>query len=187
RVAGARRRSIRSDSGGESEESVADRHVDGRSGARHRRTDRLRVALRGDRSAPASHEAPTEVRSINVNKGTAAPEAFTVNIDRILKRIADLEADIVQAQDANAVLLKRNEALQAERDQHAARVEALTAEGARLAEHHTLADEMAQRTEKQLREELQRRELQLKELQDNHAKKITMSQRTPSSAKDNSE
>jgi chromosome segregation ATPase len=131
----------------------------------------------------ASHQAPTEVRSINVAKTTPAPEAFTVNVDRILKRIADLEADIVKAQDANAVLLKRNDALQAERDQHAARIETLASESARLAEHRTLADEMAQRTEKQLREELQRRELQLKELQDNHAKTITMSERTLSSEK----
>lgn len=129
----------------------------------------------------ATHEAPPEVRSINVNK--AAPEAFTVNIDRILKRIADLEADIVKAQDANAVLLKRNDALQAERDQHAARVEALTAEGARLAEHRTLADEMGQRTEKQLREELQRQEKHLKELQTNHAKTVADGERTLNSEK----
>jgi chromosome segregation ATPase len=131
----------------------------------------------------ASHQAPTEVRSINVARSAPAPEAFTVNVDRILKRIADLEADIVKAQDANAVLLKRNEALQAERDQHAARIEALTAEGARLAEHRTLADEMAQRTEQQLRDELQRREMQLQEMQDSHAKTITMSERTLSSEK----
>jgi chromosome segregation ATPase len=129
----------------------------------------------------ATHEAPPEVRSINVNK--AAPEAFTVNIDRILKRIADLEADIVKAQDANAILLKRNDALQTERDQHAARVEALTAEAARLAEHRTLADEMAQRTEKQLREELQRQEKHLKELQANHAKSVADAERTLNSEK----
>src|SRR6185369_13876539 len=125
----------------------------------------------------ASHQAPTEVRSINVARTAPAPEAFTVNIDRILKRIADLEADIVKAQDANALLLKRNDALQAERDQHAARIEALASEGARLAE------QMAQRTEKQLREELQRREVQLKDLQDNHAKTVTMSERTLSTEK----
>jgi chromosome segregation ATPase len=131
----------------------------------------------------ASHEASTEVRAINVHKSTPAPEAFTVNIDRILKRIADLEADIVKAQDANAVLLKRNEALQVERDQHAARIEALTAEGARLAEHRTLADEMAQRTEKQLREEVRRQELQLKELQVSHATTVAASERTLNSEK----
>jgi len=112
----------------------------------------------------ATHEGPVEVRSINVNRDAAArKEGVTVNVDRILKRIADLEADIVKAQDANAVMLTRNEALQAERDEHAARVEALKAEQARLAEHRALAEEMAQRSQKQLRDEVQRLEERLKE------------------------
>lgn len=131
----------------------------------------------------ATHESTTEVRGINVNREAPAPEAFTVNIDRILKRIADLEADIVMAQDANAVLLKRNEALQTERDQNAARIEALTAEHARLSEHRTLADEMAQRTEKQLREDLQRHQTQIKELRDTHAAATSLAGRTLASEK----
>lgn len=131
----------------------------------------------------ATHESSVEVRSINVNREAPAPEAFTVNIDRILKRIADLEADIVMAQDANAVLLKRNEALQVERDQHAARVEALTGEHARLTEHRTLAEEMAQRTEKQLREDLQRHQAQIKELRDTHATATALAGRTLASEK----
>jgi len=131
----------------------------------------------------ATHESPVEVRSINVNKGGPAPEAFTVNVDRILKRIADLEADIVKAHDANAALQKRNETLQAERDQHAARIDALTSESARVAEHRTLAEEMAQRTEKQLREDLHRYEMQLKELQGNHAKALAANERALSGEK----
>ena len=131
----------------------------------------------------ATHEAPVEVRSINVNKAPPAPEAFTVNVDRILKRIADLEADIVKAHDANAALQKRNETLQAERDQHAARIDALTIESARVAEHRTLAEEMAQRTEKQLREDLHRYEMQLKELQGNHAKALAANERSLSGEK----
>ncbi len=111
----------------------------------------------------ATHEAAVEVRSINLNRDVPAAEGFTVNIDRILKRIADLETDIVKAHDANAVMQKRNEALQAERDQHAARVETLMAEQARLAEHRALAEEMAHRSEHQLREEVQRLEARLKE------------------------
>jgi chromosome segregation ATPase len=111
----------------------------------------------------ATHEASVEVRSINVNRDAPTKEAFTVNVDRILKRIADLEADIVTAQQANAVLQKRNETLQAERDQHAARVDALMSEQARLAEHRALAEEMSQRSEKQLREEVQRLEARVKE------------------------
>jgi chromosome segregation ATPase len=134
----------------------------------------------------ATHEAPTEVRAINVNKAAvAAPatEAFTVNIERILKRIADLEADIVKAHDANSILHKRIEALQVERDQQAARVDALTAEHARLSEHRTLAQEMAQRTEKQLREDLQRHQTQVKELQENHAKALGIAERALSNEK----
>lgn len=111
----------------------------------------------------ATHEAPVEVRGINVNRETPKAEAFTVNIDRILKRIADLEADIVKAHDANAVLIKRNDALQTERDQHSTRVAALTAEQSRLAEHRALAEEMAQRSEKQLRDEVQKLEARLKD------------------------
>ena len=129
----------------------------------------------------ATHEAPTEVRAINVNKSAlAAPvtEAFTVNIDRILKRIADLEADIVKAHDANAILHKRIEALQLERDQHAARIDTLTSEHARLTESRTLAEEIAQRTEKQLREDSQRHETQVKELKESHAKVLSVAERT---------
>ena len=111
----------------------------------------------------ATHESPVEVRSINVNRDAPAAEAFTVNIDRILKRIADLEADIVKAHDANAVLIKRNDALQAERDQHAARIEALTAEQSRLAEQRALAEEMTQRSQKQLRDEVQKLEARVKD------------------------
>jgi chromosome segregation ATPase len=111
----------------------------------------------------ATHEAPVEVRSVNVKREAPKSEAFTVNIDRILKRIADLEADIVKAHDANAVMVKRNESLQAERDQQAARLDALTAEQARLAEQRALAEEMAQRSEKQLREEVQKLEARIKD------------------------
>jgi len=111
----------------------------------------------------ATHEGPVEVRSINVNRDTPKSEAFTVNVDRILKRIADLEADIVTAHEANALLQKRNDSIQAERDQHAARVDALTAEQSRLAEHRALAEEMTQRSEKQLRDELQKLEARIKD------------------------
>src|SRR5687768_3378456 len=126
----------------------------------------------------ATHEAPTEVRGMNVAKAAPAPEAFTVNIDRILKRIADLESDIVKAHDANAILHKRIEALQLERDQHAARIDTLTSEHARLTESRTLAEEMAQRTEKQLREDSQRHETQVKELKESHAKVLSVAERT---------
>ena len=131
----------------------------------------------------ATHEAAVEVRSINVTREGPAPEALTVNVDRILKRIADLEGDIVMAHDANAVLQKRNDALLTERDQYSARLEALTTEHARLVEHRTLAEEMAQRTEKQLRGDAQRLETQIRELNDGHAKSLALAERALGSEK----
>ncbi len=131
----------------------------------------------------ATHESPAEVRSIGVSREGPEGEALTVNVDRILKRIADLEADIVTAHDANAVLQKRNDALTAERDQVVARLEALKSEHARLTEHGRLADEMAQRTEKQLRADAQRLETQIKDMTDSHAKALASAERTLSGEK----
>jgi chromosome segregation ATPase len=131
----------------------------------------------------ATHESPAEVRSINVSREGPQIEGLTVNVDRILKRIADLEADIVTAQDANAVLQKRNDALTAERDQHAARLDTLASEHARLGEHRALAEEMAQRTEKQLRADAHRLETQIKEMTDSHAKALALAERTLSGEK----
>jgi chromosome segregation ATPase len=131
----------------------------------------------------ATHESPAEVRSINVTREGPEVEALTVNVDRILKRIADLEADIVTAHDANAILQKRNDALTAERDQYVARLETLNAEHARLTEHRALADEMTQRTEKQLRADVQRLEAQIEELTDSHARAIALAERSLSGEK----
>jgi pSer/pThr/pTyr-binding forkhead associated (FHA) protein len=168
------------------------------------RTDTWTVeALRDidDLIESASHEGPVEIRSINANGKESSNEALTLNVDRILKRIADLEADIVAAHEANAVLQKRNEAVQLDRDQQLSRAEALVAENARLVEHRALADEMAQRFERQLRDESQRHGAQLKELQatlqaertraeerqkelaDSHAKSLTIVERTLSNEK----
>jgi chromosome segregation ATPase len=92
-------------------------------------------------------------------------EALTVNVERILKRIAEVEADIVAAHDANAVLQKRSDGLQAERDQQALHLRALEAENARLSEHRTLGDEMRQRLERQLGEHTRSADKQLKDSQ----------------------
>ena len=103
--------------------------------------------------------------TVNATVTGKAPEALTVNVERILRRIAEVEAGIVAAHDANAVLQKRSDAIQAERDRNAARVKTLEAESSRLAEHRALADEMAQRLQKQLHEQSQRAEARLKELE----------------------
>ncbi|MGH8178467.1 MAG: FHA domain-containing protein [Steroidobacter sp.] len=102
-------------------------------------------------------------------EASVASEALTINVERILKRIARLEADNRSAQEANGALLKRNEAMQADRDEHALRIQTLAEENARLCEHRTLTDEMMQRSERQLREQAQRAEAELKELRSKHA------------------
>jgi chromosome segregation ATPase len=131
----------------------------------------------------ATHESSAEVRSINVTREGPEVEGLTVNVDRILKRIADLEADIVTAQDANAVLQKRNDTLTTERDQYVARLDQLTSEHERLSEHRTLGEEMAKRTEKQLRDDTHRLETQIKEMKAAHAQAVATADRALSGEK----
>jgi chromosome segregation ATPase len=102
-------------------------------------------------SVQIASSAPTRVTSKELDRSE-----LTVNVNRILKRISDLESDIVTAHEANAALQKRADAFQAERDTHAARIQALEAENARISEHRTLAEEMTQRLEQQLRDQAQR-------------------------------
>lgn len=91
-------------------------------------------------------------------------EALTVDVDRILKRIADLEAELRAAHEMTAGLEARNDSVQADRDRQAQRIQALEAENARLFEHRSLAQEMAERLERKLREELQQSTGQLETL-----------------------
>jgi chromosome segregation ATPase len=88
-----------------------------------------------------------------MGQGTASP-TLTGNVDSILKRIADLEADVVAAHEANEALQKHSEGLQTERDRLAALAQTLESENARQREHRELAQTMAERVESQLREEL---------------------------------
>jgi len=109
-------------------------------------------------------DSATQARS--PGRATASgSEAVTVNVERILKRIAEVEAGIVAAQDANVALQKRGEQMQTDRDQHLEQLRALEAENSRLREHRALADEMAQRVEQQLRQQLQRATTEITELQ----------------------
>lgn len=119
----------------------------------------------------AAAQAPTD-------KDGAAPEAnaLTVNVDSILKRIADLEAEVVVAHEANDALQKRNEATLAERDHLAAQVQSLEAEIARQREHRDLAQEMAERLERKLRDEIRATQQKLGELVDTHAKERAAAQ-----------
>jgi pSer/pThr/pTyr-binding forkhead associated (FHA) protein len=91
--------------------------------------------------------------------------ALTANVERILKRIAELEAEITAAHEANAALQKRSKALEADRDREAQRARSIEAENARLCEHRVLAEEMVARGERELREQSQRAEAAFNELQ----------------------
>lgn len=85
-----------------------------------------------------------------VTKPSAQSEALTTNVERILKRIADLEAEIVATHEINATLQKDCEAFRADQAQRELRFQALQSDNARLCEHRALSDEIAQRLERQL-------------------------------------
>lgn len=88
-----------------------------------------------------------------------------INVARIMQRMAQLEADIAEAHDANAALQKRNQAIQEAREEQIVRIRALEADNERLSEHHTLATGMQERFEQQLREQSLQVDAQLKEIQ----------------------
>ncbi len=106
-------------------------------------------------------EELTEVRqerseSIDVDaRDTVGSGALTVNVDSILKRIAELETEIVAAHEANKAIQKRNEAVLADKDELQRRFVSIEAENARISEARALEKEMAQRTEHKLREQLE--------------------------------
>lgn len=130
------------------------------------RTDTWTVeALRDIDELAESAQQDARIPVLHVTGEGGDTEALTVNVERILKRIAEVEADVVAAHEANAVLQKRTDAIQAERNQQALHMRALEAENARLREHRALGDEMKQRLERQLREQSQQTAAELKELQ----------------------
>ena len=119
------------------------------------RTDTWTVkALRDlDELAESTYGAGTAVTTESATHSEAG--ALTLNVDRILQRIADLEAEVVAAHEANAQLEEHREAIQADRDRHALRIQALEADNARLNEQRELSTEIAERLEKKLREQLE--------------------------------
>jgi chromosome segregation ATPase len=85
-------------------------------------------------------------------KPTVQSESLTINVERILRRITELEAQIVASHETNARLQKDCEALGAERTQVALRIEALQADNDRLCRDRAQSDEIARHMEQQLRE-----------------------------------
>jgi hypothetical protein len=111
-------------------------------------------------SAKRKHASGRKAGKESVDAG-----ALTANVERILKRIAELEAEITAAHEVNAALQKRNKAIEADRDQQVLRIRSLEGENARLCEHRTLSEEMVARFERELREQSQRAQAEFKELQ----------------------
>lgn len=124
-----------------------------------------------DELAEAQIDAPRQ----DIAKGTESG-TLTGNVDSILRRIADLEADVVAAHEANDALQKHSEALQADRDRFAALVQTLESENARQREHRELAQAMTERAKRKLREELEQTKAQLDELQARHARERQQAQ-----------
>ncbi len=114
-------------------------------------------------------EARLDAARQDIAKG-AENGTLTGNVDSILKRIADLEADVVAAHEANEALQEHSEALQADRDRLAALVQTLESENTRQREHRELAQAMTERAKRKLREELDQTKAQVDELQSHLAR-----------------
>lgn len=128
------------------------------------RTDTWTVeALRDIDELAEARESRTESFDVDGGSGLDAG-GLTVNVDSILKRIAELEADIVTAHEANDALRKRNDTVLFEREQLQKRVQTLEAENARINETRDLAKELAERAERKLREQLDAAQLEIQTL-----------------------
>jgi chromosome segregation ATPase len=79
-------------------------------------------------------------------------EALTINVERILRRIAELEAELVATHETNARLEKDCEALLVEQAEKDVRIEALRTDNTRLCDDRLQSDAVAQGLEQQLRE-----------------------------------
>jgi hypothetical protein len=119
------------------------------------RTDSWNVeglrAVDGDVEEP-DEEPRSSVRMFPTARAPVQAESLTVNVERILKRIAELEAQITASHETNATLQRDREAVEAERIQEALRIEALQADNARLCKVRVQSDEIARRAEQQLSE-----------------------------------
>lgn len=97
-------------------------------------------------------------------KGQAKLE-LTADVDVIIKRISDLEAQVVNLKGVNDGLKLRCDSLVAERDVQAKGLLAIQADNARLVEHRALAAEMTARLEEKLREQTSHSTGQIVQLQ----------------------
>lgn len=95
----------------------------------------------------------TPAPSLRSLKATSRGPDVSLDVDRVLNRIAELEAGISTARAAQAEAESRCQSLVLERDTFEQRLAAVEASNARLGEHSTISQELAQRLEQQLREQ----------------------------------
>lgn len=109
-------------------------------------------AVEALRQTDTSEVPVDDASSLARNRESAAPlsRAVTTDVDRILKRIADLETEIASAQTLNKDLESRSQSLHADRAALEKRASALETDNARLGEYRTIALDRVQRLEQQL-------------------------------------
>lgn len=88
----------------------------------------------------------------------------SLDVNRVLNRITELEAGIVAARAAQAEAQNRCESLATERDTFKQQLAAVEASNARLSEQSTLSQELAQRLEQQLSQQSEQHRTQLAEI-----------------------
>jgi chromosome segregation ATPase len=123
----------------------------------------LREAVRAEE---AEAQAPSANKTIIRNWERPAPPRppVTSDVDRILKRIAELEAEVASSGARNVDLELRIQALQTERAALEKRIVALEGDNARLTEYRTLALANVERLERQILESSEQHTGQLSEL-----------------------
>jgi chromosome segregation ATPase len=110
-------------------------------------------AVEGLREIAEIEEEPEDaVLPAPLAQPSVPAEALTINVERILSRIAELEAELVATHESNARLQKDCEALLVEQTEKEVRIEALRTENARLCDDRAQSDAVAQGLERQLRE-----------------------------------
>lgn len=113
-------------------------------------------AMQSARVLPESDdESGGTVPSLPATQRAIAPESLTIHVERILKRITELEAQIVASHEINARLQKDCEALEAERTQDELRSAVLEADYARLREDRARSEEISRHLEQQLSERVE--------------------------------
>lgn len=104
-------------------------------------------------------------RAPRSSKATSRGVDVSLDVDRVLNRIAELETGIVAARTAQTEAESRCQSLLAERNSFEQRLLAVEASNARLSEHSTISQELVQRLEQQLREQSEQHGVRLAEIE----------------------